>query len=69
MYIPNEMKVNRFKETRIPKKGEYFNTGRYNAIPQNYGGEEAVNVTGENKVDRCEGLMKEFDKMRENEDK
>lgn len=63
MIIPEKMKVNKFKEVRIPSKSEYFNTGRYRAESGTYGGEEeAVNVTGTHKVDNAADLVRELDK-------
>lgn len=63
MYIPKKMKINRFKDIRIPSKGEYFNTGKFMQVPNQYGGEETpVNVVGENKVETLEQFEKELEK-------
>lgn len=63
MYVPEEMKINKFKEVRIPSKGEYFNTGRFNAMPTQYGGDDtAVNVRGYSKVENAQALTKEIEK-------
>lgn len=70
MYVPEELKINRFKEVRIPKKSEYFNTGRYIADNGVYGGEsELVNMNGTTKQEDAMALMAEYDKLRENEEK
>lgn len=62
MNIPEKMKINKFRDVRIPSKGEYFNTGKFMQIPQQYGGDETpVNVIGENKVDTLAELEKELD--------
>lgn len=61
MYIPEKMKINKFKDVRIPSKGEYFNTGRFMQEPETYGGEDPVNVRGENKVDTLAALEKELE--------
>lgn len=62
MYIPEKMKINKFKDVRIPSKREYFNTGRFMQVPETYGGEDPVNVKGENKVDTLEALEIELEK-------
>lgn len=65
MYIPEKMKINKFRDVRIPSKGEYFNTGKFMQVPEQYGGEETpVNVIGENKVDTLAELEKELDKQK-----
>lgn len=61
MYIPEKMKFNKFKDVRIPSKGEYFNTGRFLQDKAVYGGEDKpVNVTGTQKVDDLEALEREL---------
>lgn len=62
MYIHEKMKINKFKDVRIPSKGEYFNTGRFMQEPETYGGEDPVNVKGENKVDTLAALEIELEK-------
>lgn len=66
MYIPEELKINKFHDVRIPSKGEYFNTGRYQSDTSKYGGEEtAIDVRGTTKVDDTEALMQELERQEE----
>lgn len=62
MYVPEKLKVNKFKEVRIPSKGEYWNTGRFIADTGTYGGEnEPVSETRENIIDKMHEVMREYD--------
>lgn len=67
MYIKEETKINKFKEVRIPTLGEYFHSGRFQTIPQEYGGENPVNMTGSrDKAELAEDLLK-YDKQMQEE--
>jgi len=58
MYVPEKFKLNKFREVRIPKKREYFMTGRYIADNAIYGGDsENAQVAGENKVETMQALV------------
>lgn len=72
MEIPEKLKINKFKDVRIPKKSEYFNTGRFIVDNGVYGGEKPVDVTGDrDKAETAAALlqdMEEFDRQRNKEE-
>lgn len=66
MIVPEKLKINKFKEVRIPTKGEYFNTGRFTADAGKYGGDELADMAAPTtKVDDAILLMEELDKERQ----
>lgn len=69
MNVPEKLKINKFREVRIPKKGEYFNTGRFMTDTGIYGGEDTVELYPDTtKADAAYALMEEierFDRQRE----
>lgn len=53
------MKTNKFKDVRIPSKGEYFNTGRFMQEKGQYGGEEnGIQANGTAKIQNVADLEK-----------
>lgn len=61
MYIPEGFKTNKFKEVRIPSKGEYFNTGRFMQDKAVYGGDQPAAVNEPTKVQVMEALVKDVE--------
>lgn len=60
MYIPEGFKTNKFKNVRIPSKGEYFNTGRFIMEKGVYGGEEPAAVNEPTKIQVMEALERDI---------
>ena len=68
MYVPEKLKINKFREVRIPKKREYFMTGRYIGDTGIYGGEETeVNTQGEHKVDTAQKCLEDIERFEKSE--
>ena len=68
MFIFEGQKINKFKDVRIPKKREYFNTGRFIADKGQYGGEKAFNPNGVRKDEALEELDKDITTQEEKGD-
>lgn len=61
MYVPEKLKINRFKEVKIPRKRDYFMTGRYVADKGVYGGEDtAADVAGERKTETAQHCLEDI---------
>lgn len=61
MYVPEKLKINRFKEVKIPRKRDYFMTGRYVADKGVYGGEDTpANVAGERKTETAQECLNDI---------
>lgn len=68
MYIPEGFKTNKFKAVRIPSKSEYFNTGRFQQVPQVYGGEDPVAVREPSKVETMQALEHDIENYKPEEE-
>ena len=70
MYVPEKLKLNKFKEVAIPKKSEYFKRfGEINGIG-NYTGEDGTAPHMERKTDAMAGFAEDleaYDKMKQAE--
>lgn len=63
MLIPKELKINRFKEVKIPEKCEYFKRlGLAETQVGEYGGEETDIPHDGNKLENIVESIKAFDK-------
>ena len=67
MLIPKELKINRFKEVKIPEKCEYFKRlGLAEGQVGEYGGEDDL-PPDENKLDNMVNSIKAYDKHMQEE--
>lgn len=71
MLIPKELKINRFKEVKIPEKCEYFKRlGLAEGQVGEYGGEDTEIPHDGNKLENMVNSVKAFDKhMKEKAEK
>lgn len=63
MFIFDGMKINKFKDVRIPKKAEYFSTGRYIEDKGFYTGENAIEAGRTRKDEVMQDLCRDVDKQ------
>lgn len=67
MYIKDELKLNKFREVRIPSNAEYFARYGFTTSPDSqYSGDEDSPMP-KNKTELF-ALMDEYDKMKQNEE-
>ncbi len=67
MYIPEEMKLNRFKEVSLPSARDFFRTNGEHAMPDNqYSGDDIAPMP-QNKVDSINDFMDYAEQMQREE--
>lgn len=63
MYIPKEMKLNRFKEVSLPSARDFFRTNGEHAMPDNmYTGDELAPVA-QNKTESIQDFIDYAEQM------
>lgn len=67
MFIKDELKLNKFRDVRIPSNAEYFARYGFTTSPDSqYSGDESAPLSM-NKTELFE-LMAEYDRMKQNEE-
>lgn len=62
MFVPDKLKLNKFKEVSIPENRDYFARYGFLRVPENaYSGEEVVPLSG-TKIDDIEAGL-EYDRL------